>query len=175
MLAMMMALIDDESDKEKFERLYNKYCGKMLGLAYTILHSRSLAEEAVSEAFLNTAKCFQKIHNLNLRDLEAYLVITVRNTSINILKKEKRSFAVEELFDSAQLDFEKSIYRADESRLDEALKCLDTRLQAVIAYKYYYGYSIKEIADIMGVSKRTVDNLIARAKAMLLKELEGDI
>jgi len=47
MLTTLMALIDEPSDKEKFEKLYWAYRSKMYYQAYSVLKNRSLAEEAV--------------------------------------------------------------------------------------------------------------------------------
>lgn len=51
MLAFYLSLIDDESDKQKFERIYNNYYNVLLNTAYGILKERQSAEDAVHEAF----------------------------------------------------------------------------------------------------------------------------
>ena len=61
MLAMYMALIDDESDKEKFERLYNTYETMMKKLANSILHNTALAEETVQDCFLKLAMTITEV------------------------------------------------------------------------------------------------------------------
>lgn len=56
MLAMFMALIDDESDKDKFERLYYTYKKMMFSIANSILFNVSLADETVQDCLLKQQK-----------------------------------------------------------------------------------------------------------------------
>lgn len=58
MIAMYLALIDDEKDKIKFREIYEEYSKQMWYVANEILHDRFLAEDAVHDAFLGIAKNF---------------------------------------------------------------------------------------------------------------------
>lgn len=89
MLALYLTLIDNEDDKRSFEDLYNQNRSKAYAIAFNILKNKALAEEACSEAFFSLAKSFQKIKNLESHKLDYYIVITVRNASLNLLKKKK--------------------------------------------------------------------------------------
>ena len=89
MLAIYLTLIDNEDDKKSFEDLYNQNRSKAYAIAFNILKNKTLAEEACSETFFSLAKSFQKIKNLESHKLDYYIVITVRNVSLNLLKKEK--------------------------------------------------------------------------------------
>ena len=75
MLTAYMVLIDDKAMRSEFEAFY--YDNRLRGMrvAYNILHSEALAEEALSEAFFNAAKCFQKIHDLPSHKQQAFFVI----------------------------------------------------------------------------------------------------
>ena len=53
-----MALINNEDDKDLFKQVYDTYRTMLLGYAYKITNDVSLAEDAVSEAFLRLAKSF---------------------------------------------------------------------------------------------------------------------
>lgn len=89
MLFICMALIDDEEDKKSFAELYNKYETMAISIALKILKSREAAEDACSEAFLGIAKCYEKIKNLEPQELERYIVVTVKNASIDIYNNDK--------------------------------------------------------------------------------------
>jgi RNA polymerase sigma factor (sigma-70 family) len=59
--------------------------------------------------------------------------------------------------------------------LEEALSCLaaeDKRLSDAIQQHYFLGYSIPEMARFGGVSEKTVDRDLNRARTMLRKMLE---
>ena len=63
----------------------------------------------------------------------------------------------------------------EESRaLLEAVLALPDRYRDVIYLHYYEGYSAVEIGHILGRRENTVYTLLARARALLRKELGGD-
>ena len=89
MLGFYLALIDNPSDKETFSEIYNHYRDMMHQKAMSILHNRALAEEAVQESFLKIAKNISKISSPVCSKTAAFIVIIVRNTSYDILRREK--------------------------------------------------------------------------------------
>ena len=64
MLAICLALINDDEDKKSFEQLVKKFEKKLYTESFKILRSHELAEEAVWETFYRIADNFHKIHNL---------------------------------------------------------------------------------------------------------------
>ena len=95
MLSAYMAMIDDKALCNEIEKFYYASRVKAMRVAYSVLGSDALAEEAVSESFLKLAKCFQKVHSLPSHKLESYFVITVKNTAVDMLRKEKKIETVE--------------------------------------------------------------------------------
>lgn len=62
-------------------------------------------------------------------------------------------------------------------RLEEALQGLDrldARLSQVVQYRYFGGLSEVEIAQLLGVTERTVRRDWRKARAFLYTELQGD-
>lgn len=61
---LLLAMIDNEEDKSKFEQLYNQYKQLMFYIANGILHDENLAEDAVQhtkfckEPARNWSKCY---------------------------------------------------------------------------------------------------------------------
>jgi RNA polymerase sigma factor (TIGR02999 family) len=58
--------------------------------------------------------------------------------------------------------------------LDEALSRLDTfdpRLRAVVEYRFFGGLGDREIAELLGVSERTINRDWTKARAWLYREL----
>jgi RNA polymerase sigma factor (TIGR02999 family) len=61
--------------------------------------------------------------------------------------------------------------------LDDALTQLagaDPQAAQLVKLRYFAGLTIKEAADILGVSPRAADFLWAYARAWLLKKIEGE-
>ena len=68
----------------------------MLYKASSILHDYMLAEDAVSEAFIRIYKNIDKIEDPVSKKSIAFVMTIVRNTSLTILEKNKKSDFIEE-------------------------------------------------------------------------------
>ena len=64
MLAMYLAVLDDQSGEEQFVDVYNTYKRLVYHTAYKIMGDSYLAEDVLQEVFLYVAKNFSKIHRL---------------------------------------------------------------------------------------------------------------
>ena len=81
MLAICLALINDDEDKKSFEQLVKKFEKKLYTESFKILRSHELAEEAVWETFYRIADNFSnKICSAFLR----YLYTAFRETPISL-------------------------------------------------------------------------------------------
>ena len=62
MLAMYLAVLDNQSSEEQFKDVYNTYKRLVYHTAYKIMGDSYLAEDVLQEVFLYVAKNFSKIH-----------------------------------------------------------------------------------------------------------------
>lgn len=69
---------------------------------------------------------------------------------------------------------EKNTYQRDKE-LKEAVFSLPEKYSAVLFLYYYEGYTIKEIASLLGKSENTVGSLLRRGREKLKLELEEDV
>ena len=60
----------------------------MFRIAYAVLHDHHLAEDALSEAFLNIARNMQKISAMSGQEREKYFVIIIREPLIKTQEKQ---------------------------------------------------------------------------------------
>ena len=78
MLGICFALIDEPSDREKFEHLYNTYKDMMSKLAMSILQNEDLVKETVQDCFLKIAETITDISVVESRRTKALIVIMVK-------------------------------------------------------------------------------------------------
>lgn len=176
MLALYMALIDEENDKLIFKDIYDQYERKLFAHSMSILHNKMLAEDAVSETFLALTRNFQKVHNLEPAEIVAYTVIINRNVCYDILKKEKKhdqSVVTDEFIES------KPDTSADE-RLEniivaDMVEKLPEIYRDVIMMKYFYGFSVKEISSQLHLSVGGVKSRLETARVLLRKEIGQNV
>lgn len=175
MLSVCLTLIDDDEDKKSFERLVKKYEKKLYNESFKILRSHELAEEAVWDAFYRIADNFQKIINLPVYKMEAYLIITIKNVSYRLYNNEKKHF------ENDSHDEVKDVPAADEfndynvADLSKAISELEEKYKVAITYFYYYGHNADETAKLMGVSRNAVYKYLRKAEQILFEKLRGDI
>lgn len=166
-----MALIDDPCDLADYENLYKSTRLKAYITAFKILRNETLAEEAVSESYLKIAENFQKIHNLNAHKKEAYIVITVRNTSLNMLKKETKIEIVEY---NDEIDLAPQIEHIREQRLAELIAELSATDKEILYLRYTLKLGYDEIAIALGISSAAARQRMRFAKKNLKELLERE-
>ncbi len=110
MLALCLALIDDQSDRDKFEEIYQNYKGLIYHISMSILHNNSLAEETMQDSFFKIAKNISKISVPVCNKTAAFIVIVTRNTAITNLQKEHQAEKISLDDTVADLKFEMPDY-----------------------------------------------------------------
>lgn len=166
-----MTLIDSEEEQSKFEQIYQKYKGLMFYVANKILHNEHDAEDAIHQAFIKIAENMKKIDEVDCPKTKGLVVTIVENKAIDLYRKKKKQSKME-LFE--EVSGMQVPYSGDDGLVKCILK-LDARYREIILLKYYYGYNLREIAKILGISESNANKLNQRAKKklMLLCEEEG--
>lgn len=173
MINIYLSALDTDEDKAEFEDLYIKYKQRMYAVAYSILHNVEDSEDAVHNAFLNIADKFEKIKNFSCQKLQSYIVIIVRNTSINIYRKnQKNSERLAEL-DDKQLTVNVNFFEnIDRDELIKAISNLPLIYKDILFLHYFRKCTTKEISKMLDISVDAVWKRIERAKKLLKQELE---
>lgn len=173
MINIYLSVLETAEDKEQFGDLYIKYKQKMYAVAYSILHNVEDSEDAVHEAFVAIANNFEKIKNFSCQEKERYIVIIVRNVSINIYRKNKKnSEHLTELNDNqptVNINFFEDI---DRDALIQTISNLPLIYKDILFLYYVNQYTTKEISKMLNISMDTVWKRIERAKKLLKQELE---
>ena len=172
MLAVCLALIDDEKDKVFFREIYDSLERQLFVFSVNILQNTMLAEEAVSETFLALAQNLKKVQNFETAEITAYTVIINRNLCYDILKKENRqkTTIVTDKYIESKAD--QSLNENFENMLvADAVEKLPEIYRDVIMLKYFYGFSVKEISRQLHLSVGGVKSRLETARKILRKEL----
>jgi len=174
---ILLLSFQTEEDKNTFEFLYEKYKKLMWRKAYDILKDYSLAEDAVSEAFIRVYRNISRIENPESGKTAAFLVTIVRNTAINLYHAKNKIIPTDiGEFDQADtFNLEETIVAKDEVLQASALvEKLNDELRAVFLLKYAHDLPHKEIGEILGISENNVTVRLHRAKKKLLSMRRKD-
>lgn len=179
MLLFYMSLIDNDDDRTKFEILYNKYRKRMVYTAYSVLGNNEDAEDAVHDTFIKIARNMRSIQDPDSDETLSYVLKAVKNTAINLSKKNTtrnkhmQSQDVKDISDSAFLD--KLRIQENYEEAVKAIRSLNDTYKDVLFYYFVEGMKAKDIADLLGRNKATVQQQIIRGKKKLLKILGNDL
>ncbi len=167
-----------ESAIDQTQEKYGKYCHH---IAMNILGSHPDAEECVNDALLQAWNSIppQKPHSLS-----AYLGKITRNLAINRAiheKAQKRSSRVTVVLDEVE-DFLPSPsdggVLSDELALKDAinrfLASLPVRHRGIFLQRYWYLYSVKEIARNFQITESNVKIILHRTRTKFKNYLEKE-
>jgi RNA polymerase sigma-70 factor (ECF subfamily) len=179
-MVILLSVIHNIENRNKLEALYNKYSFYAYNVAYAILHDKALAQDAVHEAFINIIKNIDKIGDIDCNKTEAFIVIIVRNGSINIFNKRKKRSDVSfediegQLSESGPSVEEIVINNDTFYRAAYYLKSLNPSFADILLLKYYYQYNDEEIANILNITHQNARVRLYRARKSLLTLLSQD-
>lgn len=160
-----------------FESLFEQYSQKLYRFSYSYLKSESESEDVVQEVFL---KIWENRANLKTgTSFQSYL-FTIAFNSIrkSFNKKARQDQFHNDLFeflsvDNSSLEIHPD-YEALLSKLDTAIDQMPTRRKEIFLKRKKEGKSVRDIAETMNISPKTVENQITEAMNYLKREFDKD-
>ena len=152
---------------ETIRRVVAEYSPMLLRLACTRLRSMADAEDAVQETYLRLLTTQPKFRDAAHE--KAWLIRTTLHRASDIRRvAERRNVPFEEAVQAA-------VTEDSHSGLLDAVRALPEKYSAVIHLHYYEGYTIKEIAKLLGLPAATVGTRLARGRERLRQLLKEDL
>lgn len=160
------------TDKKKLEKLFKQHYRQMYRQATILLHDDAESKDVVHDIF---AQLLDSPRDLREETAESYLLTSVRNRCLNVIRNRQIQERVEHLY---LLDLDTSITPTE--RLEEELKALQkgiSRLEPpvcrdIIMQHFRDGITFREIASRLGVSETTVYKHLRRALSQLRTQLK---
>ncbi len=163
-LIQRISLFDDQ---QAFKELFWHYYDDLFYFSRSLVGSKEVAEEIVEDIFVNVWKKREEMGEIE--NLKVYLYVSVKNRSYNYLERNKNQYlqdinAVEESLLSHYPDPEDILFTAELKKVfDEAIINLPPQCQRVYKLVKLDGLRYKEVATILDISPRTVENHVAKA------------
>ena len=160
-----------EDDITSFEQLYRFLYGRLLKFSIYYVTDKQAAEDIVTEVFV---KCWEnRAVSTHVLNPESYFFIAVKNQSLKYLKKNS-SVTFIDLAD-AEEDVQVSTRTPEyimetkelHKQLDQAIAGLAPQAAMVFRLIKESGMKYKEVAELLGISPRTVQTQLFRAIAKL--------
>ncbi|NIG54490.1 RNA polymerase sigma-70 factor [Chitinophaga sp. Cy-1792] len=161
-------------DEQAFARLFRHFYERMLHFCMRYVPVREAAEEIVSDVFVKIWNRREELVNIN--NLQVYLFVAVKNHSLNYqevyshLRIVPLTGAAAELNNS--IDLEKDLeWKEMRFMLDQVVASLPAQCRRIFQLIKEDGFKYKEVAEILGISPRTVETQLFRAMRRLNAEL----
>ncbi|MBN1987176.1 MAG: RNA polymerase sigma-70 factor [Prolixibacteraceae bacterium] len=163
-------------DKTAFELLFKYYYPGLVVFATNIVVNTDEAEEIVQDFFVRIWENRSALKTDN--PLKNYLFTSIKNRSINFLKSAQvKKSVIDELKRQMETEirYNPDIYTATElqQQLKNAFKKLPPRTAEIFTLSRFKGFSNDEIAESLGISKRTVETQVSNALKIIRKELRN--
>ncbi|HEY0299373.1 MAG TPA: RNA polymerase sigma-70 factor [Arachidicoccus sp.] len=155
------------NEMNAFESLFHLLNKKLIQFCVLYVQQIEIAEEIVADVFV---KCWEARTSLSdVKNIESYLFIAVKNHSLNYIKKysairwrqleDCNKYELAELFDP-----EKQIELKELSfKIEQAIESLPLQSRVVFRLIKEDGMKYKEVAEILNISPRTVQTQLYRA------------
>lgn len=159
----------NRGSEKAYDKLFHMFFGRLCAFAMKFVKDQESAEEVVEDAMVVLWEKRDKFENLAA--LKSYLYTTVRNGSLDYLKKNGRNTSLDGL-ENDQLFSTSDDYILEEevhAVLYQAIASLPTKCRRVFELSCIDELRYSEIAADMGISLNTVKSQRARA-IQLLKE-----
>lgn len=159
-------------DRAAFQLLYAQTNGHLFGAALRILSKRTLAEEAVQDAYV---QIWQRAASYRADKAQAntWMSAILRYRALDILRKQGREFSSEDLAEADLPFVSGEAARSDDQQdLNLCLEELQESQQQCIRLAYVEGYSHQELSDRLAMALGTVKSRIRRGLQQLKECLQ---
>lgn len=166
------------SPEKGFDLLFRKYYGKLCSHCVRFVQSKAIAEDIVSEIFVNFWQ--KEVYDHMDTSFKTYLYKSVRYRSYNFLKKE----FLRETNEIREIDFARKspvdkpddilFYHELAARLDKIIRSLPAQSRKAFQMSRLEGMKYSEIAREMNITVSAVERLVSRALAKIKIELRSD-
>lgn len=184
MIGSLIAVINEEDEKQFIIDVYEKYKLLMFVTARKYVKEKEEVEDVVQEALVKLISNMSTLRKIQHSKIEAYIAVTVKNTAISYCRQKNKECQYI-TFHDIQIDnfgsvgcervVEKKLEATEQLKLFyKCLKNLSDRDQDVLSRKYYMMQSDEEIAKLHGVKPGSIRMLLTRIRRRILSEMEKE-
>jgi RNA polymerase sigma factor (sigma-70 family) len=165
------------SDDAALAELYDRYGRVAFGLAHRVLRDRSLAEDAVQEAFLGLWRGASRFVPERAH-ARTWILTLVHRRAVDLVRREerRRTEAYDPAVEQASPDLtdEAAWMSLERGRVQEALAQLPDRQREALELAYYGGFTQSELAERLGEPLGTIKSRMFNGLARL-RDLLQDV
>ena len=162
------------TSQEFITQIYKKYDRLMLFTAKKYLMDLQECEDAVQESLLKLMSRIELLRTLEEPVLTSYVVTTVRNTAINILRRQKRdaqNITSESIIEPDSI-IDIIMDREAKRSLREAIDELEPNERLLLEGKYFLGYDDRQLSELLSCAPGSIRMKLTRVRRKVLYSMQ---
>lgn len=174
---ILLSLTAEPSQQEKIVHIYKNYYCCMAHTAGKYLRNKADIEDTVHDCIVKLLSVIDTLDTSDEVKLRHLCGVVARNTAINRIKEKRNEvLPLEEVFDISSEDTPETLTMSNETVniLKRAIEALGDTYKDVCRLKYINGLKERQIAALLDLSEKTVNQRIFRGKKILRKALEKE-
>ena len=160
-----------KQDEQAFEQIYNEYHKLVFFVIYEIVKNKEIALDLVQDTFLTV---YNKIDQYDGGNFKYWIITIAKNLALNyynrVIKKEDHVIHNDEMVESYVEETSSGLGKYDEI-LD---KHFTKEEKEIIVYHVVFGYSYKEIAEILNEDPKKIGKKCRRLLNILKNIVRED-
>ncbi len=177
-MLLFETVLSDETKTEKAIRIYKSYYSYMIYIAGRYLRDPADREDAAQDCMLKLISVIDSIDTSDEARLKGLCGVVTRNIALNICKrKERGNVSLEDIFgaeSSEPTPESRTVSNETLRALVSAIERLNPTYRDVLKLKYLNQLKESEIARLLDLPYKTVNQRIFRGKALLRKAIEEE-
>ncbi|MCX7705839.1 MAG: sigma-70 family RNA polymerase sigma factor [bacterium] len=162
-------------DEDAMAAIVTNFKQLIFTIAYRLIGDYDMSMDICQETFI---KAFQNLDKLkNPEKFKTWLCSIARNLAYDRLREATKILPTnsEQNPNPQELHMVEDVVTGSRKRviIQNALNKLEPRDRLLLTLYYYQNFSIKEIAEIVGITPENVKVSLSRARIKLRKELQG--
>lgn len=167
-------------DTRAFRQIFDALLSNLTKFSFSFVHSKEAATEIVDELFVQL--WVKRLDIMKINDLRVYLYTATKNASLNYISKKAKQIEVEpyenlivqmtDVVSPEQIMITKEMLQ----KIKEAVDSLPPRCKLIFKFVREDGLSYSEVAEILGLSIKTIDAqmviAVTRIRAKLMNVIE---
>lgn len=154
------------------EKVFEEYLisnkEKLYKISFVYLKNKEDAMDVIHESIVKGYKNIEGIRSLEY--IDKWFIRLLINTAIDYIRRNSKTVLVEDR--DMEILINKSKSQGDSFNL--LIENLNEELRIIIVLKYFHGYKIREISEILSIKESQVKNKIHKALNLLRKEIEEE-
>ena len=178
MISAALAIIENDSQRNELSEIYERNIKMFYSIAFSKLHNKQDAEDAIQESFLAIAKNPALLFNIPTNKRVTYINVIIRNTAYKMWNKRHKVYEHETDLDDTVVDERISIEEMilGDYSCEQILKFIDTlpeTTKSAMYLKMHLGLKNSDIANALGISEEAAKKRVARAITQIKQYMEG--